>query len=295
MNFRYLKYNQNWNIGFFSGTPDSLLKNKSVGVIQWMKHEYKDRWFADPFIYDVTDTEIIVFAEECEILNPLGRIVELILDKETKVLKHRYLLLSLNTHLSYPAFIKTDAGTIVYPENGKAGTLHMYDYDEDNHKLINPRKIMDAPVADATIFQIGKKYMAVATKYPGTQQGAYLYTSENANTLFSSTDEIFNNDRSCSRPGGNIFQVNGKCYRPAQDCVARYGAALSIMEMELGADGSISEKKVFTLSPKSFRYNLGLHTLNFHGTMGVVDGYGYYYPIIGRILNVVRIIKRLIR
>lgn len=292
MKLQYLKYNQNWNVGFFDGTPQTLLNNKVIGKVEWMKHNYKDRWFADPFIYDVTDSEIIVFAEECEIINPLGRIVELVIDKETKELKQRYLLLSLDSHLSYPAFIKTSNGTIVYPENGKSGSLRMYDYDPKSHKLINPRVIINEPVADGTIFSTGEGYLAIGTKYPNTQQGTYLYTSTAPDAEYVFNNGFSNNDRSCSRPGGNIFMIGNKYYRPAQDCRARYGAALSIVEMEIERNQLKDEKKLFTLMPNSFRYNLGIHTLNYHDGIGVIDGYGYYYPILGRLLNLGRIIKR---
>ena len=53
-----------WNIGFCEYTPEMLIKNRALPTIQWMKHPYKDRFFADPFILKVTDMEIVVLAEE---------------------------------------------------------------------------------------------------------------------------------------------------------------------------------------------------------------------------------------
>ena len=38
---------QDWNIAIAERNDDLSLKN-----IRWMKHNYKDRWFADPFIID---------------------------------------------------------------------------------------------------------------------------------------------------------------------------------------------------------------------------------------------------
>ena len=52
-----------YNIGFIDGDIKSVFDNANIKV-NWLHHNYKDRWFADPFILDVTDTEIIVLVEE---------------------------------------------------------------------------------------------------------------------------------------------------------------------------------------------------------------------------------------
>ena len=46
-----------WEIGFVEGGVDAVMGNVSL-KINWVKHNYKDRWFADPFVLDVTDSEI---------------------------------------------------------------------------------------------------------------------------------------------------------------------------------------------------------------------------------------------
>lgn len=43
-----------WNIGFIDPSFD-LLKDQKLSV-NWMKHGYKTCGFADPFLYNVTDT-----------------------------------------------------------------------------------------------------------------------------------------------------------------------------------------------------------------------------------------------
>ena len=72
--------NISWNIGFLNIDKDFV--NKSTWDIRWMKHNYKDRWFADPFILKVTNDEIIVLVEE--FYDPIhrGRISKLTIDKQ---------------------------------------------------------------------------------------------------------------------------------------------------------------------------------------------------------------------
>lgn len=280
----YILYNQNWNIGFIEQTPENLIENQQLGKVQWMKHQYKDRWFADPFILKVTQDEIVIFVEECKIKQPKGILCELVINRHTKKLKQRYVLLELNTHLSYPAIIRKNGKVYVYPENGASRKLNLYEYDEKNHKLINPKCILDEAVADATILHFGEEYYLCATKYPDTQSKVYLYKSDSLQGQFLPCNkEPFNTSLDSSRPAGDWI-ISGKAlYRPSQNCVTRYGSAISFMYVKI-AGNSIKEIKSFSIHPVSWRYNLGIHTLNFKDGLCVVDSYGYLYPIIARIV-----------
>lgn len=289
MNFiQKIKYNQNWNIGFCEQTPEELIKDKALKPIQWMKHPYKDRWYADPFILKVTDNEIVVFVEECPMEKPKGILCELVLDRKTKQLKQRFVLLELNTHLSYPAIIRHDGKIFVYPENGASGRLNIYEYDEVKHRLINPVCILEEAVADATIVERKNRYYMSATKFPKTQEDAFLYQSK---SLFGPFEQIDNGpyqkDRCFSRQGGNWFEVDGIFFRSAQDCVIRYGSAIVIMQV-IDTFESYKEATYCRLKPVDRRYELGLHTLNFSKGLCVVDGYGYYKPVLGSLYYCVR-------
>lgn len=271
-----------WNIGFCDYTPENLIEKKTLPTIQWMKHPYKDRFFADPFILKVTDTEIVVFVEEYVFDNPPGLIVELVLDRESKRLKQRYEMLRFPTHLSYPAIIRKGNEIFVYPENGASGKLNVYRYDAENHKLVYPHPIHEDAIFDATIHQKADgSYIMVATKQPDNLENAYLFSAPSYEGPFTQIgDKPFQPDRSCARMAGNFFEACGQLYRPAQDCVSRYGAGTAIMQFDTITN---KEQKVFTLYPQSYDYNLGLHTINFHEGLCVIDGYGYLYPTFGRI------------
>lgn len=278
---RKIQYNQYWDIGFCEQTPEELIRDKQLKPVRWLKHPYRDRWFADPFIYKVTESEIVVFVEECPMENPKGIICELVIDRRSMSLQERHVMLELDTHLSYPAIIRHNGKDYVYPENGASGKLNIYEYDKVNHKLVNPVCILDEAVADATIIkQNGRHYMS-ATKFPDTQKKAYLYVADSPFGPFMQVGEKpYQADARCSRQGGNWLPIGGKVYRPGQDCVERYGAALTIMET-VGIDGNIGENESFHIDPIQGRYGLGLHTINHCDGFCVVDGYGYYMQFLG--------------
>lgn len=283
---KYLN-NQNWNIGFVRLTPKELVEKRSLGRVEWMKHHYKDRFFADPFIYSVSEERIIVFVEELEFDKPIGRLSELEVDAKTKRLISKHTLLELDTHLSYPAIIRQGDEVFVCPENGASGKLSLYKYNAANHRLDFVKIIIDKSLADATIKQVGNQFYMFATKVPSTQEDLYLYKSIHIDREYSEVG-LISYGRMNSRPGGDLFEVANTLYRPAQNCSKRYGGAVEIMKVLECSSNIYREEHYLSLNPSSFRYNLGLHTINFHNNLCVIDGYGYLYPLIGRFLHFVR-------
>ena len=276
-----MQYNQYWNIGFCEQTPEELIRDKQLKPVRWLNHPYRDRWFADPFIYKVTESEIVVFVEECPMESPKGIICELVIDKETMRLKERYVMLELESHLSYPAIVQYDGKIYVYPENGASGRLYIYEYNGEKHILENPICILDEAVADATIIDYKEHFYMSATMFPKTLENAFLYESESLFGPFRHIgDKPYQTDRNSSRQGGNWMVVDNNIYRPAQDCMKNYGAALNVMNLKMD-DGIIFETIVFRLNPVRGRYGLGLHTINFSDGWCVVDGYGFYMRLLG--------------
>lgn len=286
---RKIQYNQFWNIGFCQQTPEELIREKALRPIQWLKHPYRDRWFADPFILKVTDSEIVVFVEECPMDNPKGIICELVIDRKTYRLKERYVMLEKETHLSYPAIIRHEGKVYVYPENGASGRLNIYEYDEANHRLVNPVCILDEAVADATIFQHGNAFYMTATKFPDTQKRLFLYRADSLFGPYRQVDvKPVQESLSCSRNGGDYFTAYGSLYRVAQNCSERYGGALSIMSVN--SIESYKENLEFGIKPDGGRYGLGLHTINFKDGFCVVDSFGYFFPFWGGLYYKLRLL-----
>lgn len=302
---RRIQYSQNWNIGFCEISSNEIISGKRITDIKWLKHKYKDRWFADPFIYSVTERTITVFVEELMIEKPKGYLVELEIDRKSYEIHNRYVLLDLETHLSYPTILEYEGRTYVYPENGESGELNIYEYDRINHQLINPKCILCEALADATMLQMsGSEYYIIATKVPNVQERSYLFKSDSPFGPFEAvSSEPVQCSRRCSRPAGAWFKIDGTLYRPSQDCEAGYGSAISVMKVN--SLHPFSEQLLHKIMPLSYRYNLGTHTLNFYNKsnykMAVFDGYGYFYPILGRLyyscfvrgfLNLIKIILK---
>lgn len=285
MKLKQLLNNENYNIGFSYITPEELITEKEIGHIHWINHPYKDRFFADPFILDVTENHIIVLVEEFSYIELQGFISELHINRHTWEIDQKYTALKLDTHLSFPAIIRQDNKIYVYPENSASGCLNIYEYDNENHCLINPKCILEESVADGVIVEHSDSWFLIAVKSKNIFKNTYIYKADKFDgKYYQISDNPFETDIRYSRSAGTFFNVGKRWFRPAQDCKKRYGSAVSIMEIETW-NQTIKESFYMKISPNSYRYNLGLHTLNLYKGVCAVDGYGYFYPTWGRIVN----------
>ena len=283
------KYNlfvdENYNIGFIDNFfPETLLREQKLPRIKWMKHSYRDRFFADPFILDFNDSTITILVEECLFNEHVGRISQLLVDRRTKELIDRRVLLELDTHLSYPFIKSIGDGVYVFPENSQSGRLDCYklsdSYNFSETKLTHILTLIKEPLVDATIFINDDLYYIMATKSPNTQSDLYLFQADELLGEYTLCGCVATGLR--ARPAGDVFTVNESLFRPAQNCEKRYGANIDIVEIHIN-DGKYAEERKFSIYPDSFKYHLGLHTLNFKDGLCVIDGYGYLYPILGRL------------
>lgn len=258
---------QDWNIAIAEMNDDLSLRN-----IRWMKHSYKDRWFADPFIlFDDNDT-YIVLVEEYMHSTRLGRLARLTVSKKDCKLQKNETILDLPMHLSFPNPIVVDDRLYVYPENAAAGNTRYYEYSKS---LDNPKILSRLPLADPTIFEIEGKYYMLAT----------LNEECNGNRLriFQSSDPLSGYEEiqqiefadNIARRAGNVFECNGQLISPAQVCNNDYGEGVSLQALEV-VDGQISLKEIKRMMPPTKEYPEGYHTYNvYKGNTVIIDGYRY--------------------
>lgn len=267
-------------------TPTQLFNETGLPEISWMKHDFHDRYFADPFILNVDNSIIEIFAEEFIFKdNSKGTIVKLIVDLSSFQLKKRIEILKLDTHLSYPFIEKNHDKIYVYPENCRSKTWKRYLYNPIEEKLEYKDTLVNRGLIDATIFTQGNKKYVVASHSQCSASSAYIYKFNDDNSCCQLLQEepiVTGTDK--SRMAGNFFESQGRIYRPSQVCKKRYGQGITISEVE-NFEPIYKERIIKTIFPTSKKYNLGLHTINFdiESGLSVVDGYGYLYPFFGRL------------
>ena len=265
---------ESWNIGFVDTSIDDLLVGKSI-QIEWMKHSYEDRWFADPFVVNVTDADIVLFVEEFCLREAKGRIAALTVDKATKVLKDRITVVEKSDHLSFPQPVCIDDNVYVMPEHIGSQRLGIYDMEGEYIKTFVDKTLTDAVYTD--LFDTPRIF-STSMPYPsGKILEIYRLDAERR---FCLEDTVIFGDRT-ARNGGNFFVHQGEVYRPAQICNRLYGEGLCIQRVTYQGGRFIFDDVRRLRPPKGI---IGLHTMNMMGDVKVVDGHWIRNNRLSRIL-----------
>ena len=243
----------------------------------------KDRWFADPFILDVTDTVIIVLVEEFSYRINRGRLAKLIIDKETFQLKSMKIVLDLNTHLSFPAILRDGTDIYIDPENSASGSSMLYKYNSEDDSVSVIKQLSNQPLTDAIITKIDDSSYIFTTEIP-TQNGNKLsiYTALDDMESYKLIQNITLFDNT-ARSAGDIFVDNGKIVRPAQNCNGGYGVGLVFQEIIKDSKGDFVLKELFRRKP--IKNYIGMHTYNQYKGCYVVDLHARRYPYLHKCLQ----------
>ena len=275
--FKYI--HDNWNIGIADMGDDLTPLN-----IKWMKHDYKDRYFGDPFFVGQTKDAYVILVEELIRDERKGRLARLTVDMEDGRLLKNETILDLPTHLSFPNVITVDGKTYIYPENGDSGHTTYYEYDT---VLKHPRLLSDLPMADAVIFRHEDKSYLLYTIGKACN-GNVLHVAV-ANSVFGEykpLQEITFADN-VARRAGNVFQWKGRLISPAQVSNNRYGEGISFQEIAI-ENGLVSLREIKRIFPSWHEYDKAFHTYNVLGNKVVIDGVRIGWPQISRIYRKLR-------
>ncbi len=266
--FRILTY----NIGFILKPVQDVIKNGITrGDIHWMKHKYKDRFFADPFLWKRDDYFYYILCEEYLFFEEKGKITLLKVDKKHLELAERVVLIEEDTHLSFP--FCEENGNYIIPESVLSGQCVKY-FMSRNGRSIEKKEIIFPEGLIDTIFykdECGMQWMLTAKKNIPSSE-LYIYYKCGGNYQPVKHNPAVSDNR-ITRSAGRMFTVNGRIYRPVQDCKGRYGRQTKILEIIRLDKNGIDFKEVKTLN--SFEnppFDETMHTFNVYDKVIIVDG-----------------------
>lgn len=212
-----------WALGFVRGGLQTVMEADHLDV-DWAKMP-EGRWFADPFVLDVTDEEILLLVEDYPYATKKGVISQLHINRKTMEITSRKVLLDLPHHLSFPAIWRKDGHIYIYPESAKSGRLDMYEYNAKKEELTFVKTICDDVIWDSYITEaFGEPMLFTAAK---NDYQLDIYKWDEIRERFVPYQKIVS-DLKNSRMGGAVFKYKGEMYYPAQNCEAAYGGAIDI-------------------------------------------------------------------
>lgn len=278
-------------IGFLNEKQLRLPATERFNAISWLKTcGYKHGWFADPFFLSVDDSKVELLVEEWEYDQKKGRLCILDIERRGEKFKLQKVtpILTLDTHLSFPIYVKDESGELFfYPENYQSRTLKLYHFNRETRQLEHPISIISEPLLDTQIVKIDKHYYAMGvikneSKTHDYTRHLHIYKAEQLTGPYEQVQVIDNPLRE-ERGAGQIYEHDGKLYRPAQCCEGEYGKAVIIYELQMDDAGRFTEKEVNRFEPvHGARYGQGLHTFNLMNGLCVIDGKDFRRGLISR-------------
>ena len=266
-----------WRIGFVDDSLESIMGG-TIKHVQYVKHAYNNRWWADPFILDYNENIITLLAEEYCDDDKKGKISKLIIDRKTMKLESAKIILELDSHLSFPAILKKEKNKVlIYPENNEGKGLVLYEYDLETDVCQVVKVLSKERFTDAIITNHFGKQLIFSTKQPdpnGKTLNIYSYNEEKVIFEFTNSIEF---EEKIARNAGNFFVYNGQLFRFAQECNYIYGHALSLQKIENNNNNYFSTEVCRISSPKEFG-NIGIHTFNIYKDLKVIDVKTFRHP-----------------
>lgn len=265
-----------WNIGFIEQPIEEILLSDSSQVkVHWVKHNLKDRFFADPFILSIDDNVINVLVEDFPYYYKRGRISLLVIDRKTYKLIEKKEVLKLPFHMSYPFIMhKSDGSIWVAPEASQSGCLYRYSLNPRTFMLEDQRILLSEKALDSTIIEYKGKFWLFCTKRgKDSNKKLFIYYGDTPEGPWNShADNPVVCDSTMARPAGYMVKIDENIYRVSQKCDKFYGEAINVSRIDVLSETSFKETFVKELRTQKDKYSDGFHTINGWGNICVVDG-----------------------
>ncbi len=235
-----------------------------------------DRFWADPFVVEHAGGQYVFF-EEMFYARGIGHLACIRLNADgshsepVKILEKSY-------HLSYPFVFEYQGQHYLIPETAGNNTLELYRCAEFPHRWVFEKNLMENVEAyDATLQEHqGRWWMFVSMRnHASCSPSEALYLFHADNPLSTNWQPHPQNPvvarASHARPAGRIFEVEGRLYRPSQNCAGAYGRGLNINLIQQLDERFYREETVSRCLPDGGNDMNGVHTLGVGKDIVVAD------------------------
>jgi hypothetical protein len=275
--YRDLFLTEKWNVGIIPVSVESFLKpgENTIPEPTWLAiNTKKSVYHADSFGFADAEQYHII-CEEYDYKNAKGILTSLQIEKNTFVLKKKFPALEKNYHLAFPYLFEFKGIKYCIPENSEGKNVDLYRYEVSGGNLIFEQTLIEnLQAVDPSLFYHNGYWWLFFTDRVSTNERLHIWFSTD---LFGPYTAHANNpvkvDVRSSRPAGNPFSINGKLFRPAQDCSIRSGRRICINEIVTLSPTVFEENVYSVLNPaQNSKFPAGMHTFCVtHGSV-IVDG-----------------------
>jgi hypothetical protein len=265
-----------WNVASLERRVTSLADLVDLSAARWLARGPSLRFIADPFVLPGARPSAVLVEVYSHKRPQRGWIGRVPLDSSAQPVP----VIVEPHHLSYPCVVRDGETVYCVPESAEARTTWLYRLGPDGTFRRGPAIIRDAVVLDPTMFFHDQRWWLLCSDERNRGRCALVaYSAETpegpwrphpANPLKC--------DSNGGRPAGPVFRLDGRLYRPAQDCRGTYGGAVVIHEVLELSPAAFREEPVLRIEPdRRGAYPHGLHHLVVGEDLVVFDGKRSHY------------------
>ncbi len=262
---------ETWCIGVIDSPVQQVLEEDRIKVT-WITHPDTRGYWADPFGIPGDPNRLV--AEYFDEHTGKGHLETLTLDTDGGIRFREKLELGDNSHVSFPAVFEMDGQRLGLAETTATRRITLHRVDDVGRWTVLADLVTDVAAADPVLFKHGAHYWLAYTDLAlGHMDNLCLMYADDLNGPWKThANNPVKVDIRGARMAGRPFVHEGRLYRPAQDCLHRYGAGIVIHRVDYLSPTRYEEAVVRRLSadPKSHLPN-GMHTLSAWGDRTLVD------------------------
>jgi hypothetical protein len=265
---------EQWRIGVLDCSPATLAAGGALPAPRWLPAYAGMGYWADPAAQPGSDSRIL--AEYFDEARGIGRIERLHLGPEGQVRERHPLPLGQGRHASFAHAMQADDGRwLGLAETAALRECELHEVQADGrwHKIAS--LLPGLAAADPALFQWqGRWWLACTDIDQGAMDNLCLFHAPRPEGPWQPhANNPVKLDVRGARMAGAFFWHEGQLYRPAQDCLGSYGAAVVLYRVLHCSPERYAEEPVRRLAPDPHGpCPHGLHTLSAWGSRWLVDG-----------------------
>jgi len=268
---------ESWKTGIAEAPVEKILSDGFPGTIHWMQSDDRECYYADPFVFE-TGGKVHILFENYSYRHAKAKISEVVLNEEYNF-KISNGVFPGKFHRSYPFVIQVLGDIYCLPECCEGGSAVLYRYDNKASQWVEVAVVVNEPLVDPSMFYYhGKWWLFCTKKGQYTNMNLFIYHADDITGPYTShTGNPVKTDIRSSRSAGNIFEVNGKIYRPSQDCSETYGGKIRLNEITVLSETEFREKQAAIITSPDRQFRKGIHTLSSVNGITVFDTKRYFF------------------
>jgi hypothetical protein len=260
---------ESWAIGVINRPLAGILEGGGRESIRWLPSP-AGAGLADPFALARGDG-LAILAELVRDTQP-GVIVSC---GEAGTSEPRPVLPS-DRHASYPFLIEDEEDVLMLPELATSGRLQLFRADPFPDRWLPDAVLLeDVAAVDPTVVRYQERWwLFLGDLSDQADARLHLFMAERLRGPWQKHPcSPVKDDLASARPAGTPFVVQGRLYRPAQDCSRRYGGAVVIHRVDVLTPEAYAETAVLRIDPDpAGPYPHGVHTVSAAGELTLIDG-----------------------